>query len=202
MSWPRLLLLGLALAGLGPAGCGFRALHAVPDAGTAGTADARDGLDLGGEMARIRVEPIANRTGQLVRNALVQRLSPRGEPADPRYTLKITLTENYSDLGYRRDNYSTLSNLTLTAAFSLQSSEGILLTDSATTIVSFDSLGARYASVVMERDARDRATVQIADDIRSRLAAVLERYLKHPNDPRFHRVEEGVIVQPSPSPTP
>ena len=192
MSWPRLLLLGVALAGLGPAGCGFRAIHAVPGPEEL-AADGRGETRGAAELARIRIDPIADRTGQLVRNALLQRLSPRGEPADPLYTLNVRLTENYNDLGYRRDSYSTLSNLTLTASFTL-SAEGLtLVSDTASTIVSFDSVGARYASVVMERDARDRAAVQIADDIRSRIAAALERYHARPDDPSYRRNQESVL---------
>ncbi|MEO0036002.1 MAG: hypothetical protein RLZZ501_2025 [Pseudomonadota bacterium] len=197
MSWPRLLLLGVALAGLGPAGCGFRAIHAVPGPEEV-SADGRGEARGAAELARIRIDPIADRTGQLVRNALLQRLSPRGEPADPLYTLTVRLTENYSDLGYRRDSYSTLSNLTLTATFTLSGEDLLLVSDTASTIVSFDSLGARYASVVMERDARDRAAVQIADDLRSRVAAALERYHAHPDDPIYRR-NQGTVVPQAPS---
>lgn len=198
MSWSKLSVLMLALAGLGPAGCGFHAVHALPDAAEA-SADGRAGANLGGDLTRIRVDPIPNRMGQLVRNALVQRLSPRGEPADPAYHLDIHLAENYADLGYRRDNYATLSNLTLTATFSLQTDDLVLLSDTATTIVSFDSLGARYASVVIERDARERAAVQIADDIRSRLAAALQRYHDNPTDPRYQRTQGRITPLVSPA---
>lgn len=183
MLWPRLLLVAV-LAGLGPVGCGFRAIHA-----TAGSSAADS--PVGADMARVRIEPINNRVGQQVRNALVERLSPRGEPADPLYSLRIELSETTADVGYRKDGYATLGNLTLTAAIRLQRDGVSLLNESASTVASFDYLGPRYASVVMERDARERAATQIADDIRGRVAAAIERYLANPNDPRFRRRNKG-----------
>jgi LPS-assembly lipoprotein len=191
MLWPRLLLVAV-LAGLGPAGCGFHAVHATNgDSGAVG-------LDL----ARVRVDPIADRLGQQVRNALIERLSPRGEPADPAYTLKITLTESATDLGYRKDNLATLGNLTVTATVRLYHDSRSLLTDTASTVVSFDYLGPRYASVVMERDARDRAAIQIADDIRGRVAAAIERYKANPNAPRYRRQDDTIVPLAPPTTRP
>jgi len=173
------------LAGLGPVGCGFRAIHAT-------TGITADESPVGADMARVRVDPISNRVGQQVRNALVERLSPRGEPADPLYTLRVELAESTADLGYRKDGYATLGNLNLTASIQLQRDGVYLLNESATTVASFDYLGPRYASVVMERDARERAATQIADDIRGRVAAAIERYQANPNDPRFRRQRKGL----------
>ncbi|SEH27104.1 LPS assembly lipoprotein LptE [Magnetospirillum fulvum] len=192
MLWPRLLLVAM-LAGLGPVGCGFRAIHA-----TAGST--ADDSPVGVDLARVRVDPISNRVGQQVRNALVQRLSPRGEPADPLYNLQVELTESTTDVGYRKDGYATLGNLTLIATIRLQREGVFLLSESATTVASFDYLGPRYASVVMERDARERAATQIADDIRGRVAAAIERYQANPNDPRFRRRSKGWSLGDDPSP--
>jgi len=183
MLWPRLLLVAV-LAGLGPVGCGFRAIHAT-------SGESGQDSPVGADLARVRVDPIKNRVGQQVRNALVQRLSPRGEPADPLYTLRVELTESTADVGYRKDGYATLGNLTLTATIFLRRDGVSLLNESATTVASFDYLGPRYASVVMERDARERAATQIADDIRGRVAAAIERYQANPNDPRYRRQEKA-----------
>jgi len=187
MSWPRLLLV-VALAGLGPVGCGFRAIHATSGA-------AVDTSPVGAELARVRIDPLPNRVGQQVRNALVERLSPRGEPADPDYVLKVDLSEYTSDIGYRKDGYATLGNLTLNAVIVLQRDGRTLLSDSASTVASFDYLGPRYASVVMERDARERAAMQIADDIRGRVAAAIERYLANPNDARYSRQAQQFLPE-------
>ena len=139
------------------------------------------------DLADVRINPIRDRVGQLLRNALVQRITPKGEPGDPIYTLKIILSENAGDLGYRKDTFATLGSLTLQATVLLQASRTTLISDTASTVVTFDYLGPRYASVSMERDAEERAVTQLADDIRSRVALAIARYKANPNDIRYRR---------------
>ncbi len=184
MWWSKALLL-LAVLALGPVGCGFRPLYA------------RGGDDGGGlgagvesELARIRIQPIKDRLGQQMRNALIQRLTPRGEPGDYDYTLTITLNEAFADMGYRKDTLATLGKMTVSASISLVGNGVGILSDSASTITSFDYVGPRYASVAMERDAEERAIVQLADDIRSRVAVAVSRYKASPNDARYRPLQD------------
>lgn len=179
MWWSRALLL-VALFGLGPAGCGFRPLLAVPDSGDSGAAASY-------QTESVAIGPIKDRLGQMLRNALVDRLTPRGEPADPRCTLNVVLTRSASDLGYRRDSYATLGALTLSGSVRMSCGGVGVLSDSISTLVNFDYLGPRYASIAMERDAEDRAVVQMADEIRSRVTVELARYRQHPEDPRYRK---------------
>ncbi|MCM0018644.1 MAG: hypothetical protein NBV67_01485, partial [Tagaea sp.] len=62
------------------AGCGFEPLHRTTARGSA--ADS---------LAAIRIDPIADRSGQILRNYLLDRLSPRGTPARPDYVLRVRL---------------------------------------------------------------------------------------------------------------
>ncbi len=180
MWWSRALLL-VGLVVLGPAGCGFAPMYAKSGGDKAG---------INTDLAAVRVMPIKDRLGQQLRNALVQRITPQGEPGDYRYTLLITLMETTADLGYRRDSFATLGNLTMTATITLQGNGVGILANSANTVVSFDYLGPRYASVATERDAEDRAISQLADDIRSQVAAAITRYKDNPNDIRYHKLTE------------
>jgi len=166
----------VALALLGPAGCGFRPLYGTPG-GNATTAEA--------DLSQIRIDSIKDRLGQQLRNALVQRMSPRGEAADYKGTLRIELTESISDLGYRKDTFATIGNLTLSATIRLTWNGTAIMGDTISTLVSFDYLGPRYASVVMERDAEERAVTQLAESIQSQTGAALARYKSNPNDPRY-----------------
>lgn len=175
MWWSRAFLVVAVLA-LGPSGCGFRPMYGSPGADAAGA-----------ELARIRIEPIKDRVGQQLRNGLLARLTPRGEPADYKYSLKILLTENVGNLGYRKDANATLASLTMTAQIQLTSERIGLLSDAATAIVYFDHLGPRYASLATERDAEERALSQLADDIRNRVAASIQRYRANPNDERYQQ---------------
>jgi LPS-assembly lipoprotein len=181
MWWSRALVL-VALFGLGPAGCGFRPLLAVPDSGP-GAVSSR-------ETESVAIGPIKDRLGQMLRNALVERLTPRGEPADPRCVMAVELTRTASDLGYRRDSYATLGSLTLSGMVTMNCGGVGVLSDNISTLVNFDYLGPRYASIAMERDAEERAVVQMADEIRSRVAVELARYRQRPDDPRYRKAPE------------
>lgn len=181
MWWSRTLLVVAVLA-LGPAGCGFRPMY--------GSLGAEESF-ADAELARIRIEPIKDRIGQQLRNSLLARLTPRGEAADYKYGLKVILSESVNNLGYRKDNNATLANLTMNAQISLSGDKVSLLAESVTTIVYFDHLGPRYASLATERDAEERALSQLADDIRNRVAGAIQRYRANPNDKRYR--EESVF---------
>ncbi|CUW37946.1 conserved protein of unknown function [Magnetospirillum sp. XM-1] len=177
MWWSRALLLFAVLA-LGPTGCGFKPMYGTPSGAAAG-------VDV--DLAAIRIEPIKDRVGQQLRNALVQRLSPRGEAADYTYTLTVRLTESVSNLGFRKDTFATVANLTMSAQVQLTKEASTILGDSVSTTVYFDHLGPRYASVATERDAEERALTQLADDIRNRIAVAIQRYQANPNAERYKR---------------
>ena len=71
------------------------------------------------------VDLIADRTGQMLRNELLDRLHPRGgRAAAKRYTLRVDLAESLQDLAIRKDDVATRANLRLTASFSVVSLDG------------------------------------------------------------------------------
>lgn len=177
MWWSRALLLFAVLV-LGPAGCGFRPMYGTPSG-------AASGIDA--DLAGVRIEPIKDRIGQQLRNALLQRLSPRGEAADYTYSLQVKLTESVNNLGFRKDTFATVANMSISAQVQLSGNGASLMGDNVTTTVYFDHLGPRYASVATERDAEERALNQLADDIRNRIAAAIQRYQANPNDERYRR---------------
>lgn len=160
----RLLLSGMA-AGL-TASCGYSPLY-----GPRSTSQVAAGL--GG----IRIGQIKDRTGQLVRNNLLDRLNPKGQPANPEYHLAVTVSENIRNLGIQRDETSTRSDLTLRAKFRLVKlgiNEPVFQGETRSTN-SFNRVTSHYATVVAARDARRRAASEIADDITNRLAAYMKR---------------------------
>lgn len=163
MWWSRALLVVCLLA-LGPAGCGFRPLYARPDAAAVSPASA--------ELAAIRVAGIEDRTGQQLRNALVQRLTPGGEPARARYVLTVTVSQSMEGLAAARDGNATIGRMQMVANFKLGEidSDRALFGGSSRSLATFRMLGPRYGTVAIERDAEERALADLAEDIRSRLA--------------------------------
>ena len=154
---PLLLLLAVAAAG-----CGFRPLYAE-----------RDGAQAG--LAAIGVAPIEHRTGQRLRNLLLERLNPAGAPARPRYALGIRLAERKQNLAIRKDATATRANLVLTATYRLERrADGeTLLRGAARSTNSYNIVDDPFATLAAERDARIRAVRELAEELKLRLALFL-----------------------------
>jgi LPS-assembly lipoprotein len=142
-------------------------------------------------MAAVQVGVIKDRVGQKLRDILVERMTPRGEPLEPRYNLSVKLTESMISLGYQRDTTATLGEMRASAVFILTSvDQKISISGQSQATVSVDYLGPRYGSVAAERDAEDRAVSQLADGIVTQIAAFLE-------DPHARaRQEAAPVLQP------
>ncbi len=146
--------------------CGFRPLY-----GTDATRDAP------GELATIKINPIADRLGQQLRNHLLDLLNPRGRPANPRYVLKVRLNQTTQRLAIEKDAFATRANLRLLAEFSLEDpdSRELVLSGKSLVVSSYNVLDSEFATLMAEKDAKARAAREIAHDIRTRLAAFFVR---------------------------
>lgn len=169
---PRKLLALFALLSL--TACGFRPLYSG-----AGTDDAVSGEKLTRETASIFVDEIPERTGQLLHRALVNRLTPRGEPVNPRYRLSVVLSnKSLSEQGVRKDNLATRYVMSYTAHYALYSYPAgeKLLNASAIGHSSYDVQQSPYATDVAERTAQERIMRILGDDIGLRVAAFLKSF--------------------------
>ena len=155
-----------ALLALATAACGFQPLHGTSDSGT--RADAA--------LAQIGVDPIADPTGQDLRNRLIDQLTPAGLAADPRYTLTVTLTEDRDRYGFEADREVTRERLRLVAEYRLvdRRDGGIVLSERARTDVAYDVVQSDYALVTARPAARRQAVDQLAGDMTRRLSLALK----------------------------
>jgi LPS-assembly lipoprotein len=162
-----LALTGLACTALGLAGCGYRPLYGRSS----------QGAPISSELAKVRISLIANRAGHRLRNHLLDRMNPRGEPDVPAYSLKVNLTETRVDLGVRRDETRTRANLILTANFYLRDlkSNRVLFSAGAQRVASFNISNAEFSTISAENAARRRSVEGLADEITQRVAVYLNR---------------------------
>ncbi len=160
----RFAILGLALVLL--AGCGFRPLYAP-----------RDDSAVIAELAAIKVGQIDDRAGQQLRNFLLDRINPRGQPANPKYTLVVELEVSRHDLSIRKDATATRSNLVLTADYTLFgfASGRQLFSASSQVTTSFNIIRSDFGTISAENAARLRGAREISDDIRTRVAVFFNR---------------------------
>ena len=154
------LLLIIVLVGL--TGCGFRPLNHPRLAGGAVTTG----------LQSTTVEFIDDRIGQQLRNELLDRLNPYGEPDNPQYRLIVDLQEAEQDLGIRKDDSSTRANLLIFATYKLvaTSDNSSLLAGRYQSVNSYDILSSQFATQSAREDARRRGAEQIASQIRTRLS--------------------------------
>ncbi len=162
MSWLKPAAAGLALAliGAAAAGCGFQPLYA-----TDGSAR--------GEIARIHIDRIADRTGQQLRNALLLSFPPGDPDAPAAWRLRIALTEHKRNLGVEKQDVATRANLTLTASYTLEdaATDKPVLSGDLRSVNSYNILESPYGTLAAERNARARAVREVADGLTARLAA-------------------------------
>jgi len=159
LAWAATLLLALGA-------CGFQPLY-----GPRGATDVPD------DFAAIEIQPIKDRIGQELHNNLLDMLNPKGESAAPKYELLVTLTENREELSVQKTAFATRANLTMTASFALRESKtkkGVT-SGSSIAVSSYDVLRSDFATLAAEKDARSRALVRVAEDIRTKLALYFRR---------------------------
>ncbi len=149
------------LAPLALVACGFEPIHAV-----------RPGQDVTGELSAVRIAPIPDRSGQVLRNYLLDRLTPLGPSQSSRYTLTIRLVEPRQTLALRRDDVISRAGYSATASYELADGSGKRMTSGAASFsTDYEITSSEYATLVSLQNARDRVLELVGDDIRGQLAA-------------------------------
>ena len=163
-----LALAGAAIgAGAALAGCGFQPLYGKQNTNAAGSS-------VKSQMANVRIEPIDGRLGQQLHNALRDRFNPLGQPADSMYSLEVNLTARTYGALARRDLSAARRNVELNAFYSLKDgADGRLMTDHSVITTGYDEFDDPLNDLTALEDAERRGTLQIADQIRTRIAVFL-----------------------------
>ncbi len=160
MCWFRAAALGAAL--VLATGCGFRPLYGQRS----------DGGSTFAELEAIAIGPIPGRVGQILRNHLLDRLTPLGQQRQARYRLDVRLSKFKEGLAIKKDEEITRSNLKLTADFVLRdpgNGETMYQGRSRST-PSFNLVRSDFANLVAEQDAERRVAREISDQITTRLS--------------------------------
>jgi LPS-assembly lipoprotein len=160
---------GLLLAALsGLAACGMRPLYSGED-GTP-TAGAPSG-SVRGDLAAIKIATIGERAGQVLRNTLIDHLTPSGEPTQPLYQLVVVRGEVEESPLRRIDELASLQILRVTATWSLRDLTAATLTQGVSrTLARFDMTRSQPATEAARENARERTARDLAEDIRVKLA--------------------------------
>ena len=149
--WPLLLPVLLAACQLAP----------VYSGGTAGQAQTM--------LSGIEVAPIADKAGFLVRDRLIERMNPSGNPV---LKLDVALDDNIIGFGVRGDNSIIRERRTLRARYRVTeiATGAVLLDTTASADAGVDVVSSEYAVVAAEATALERLSKDIADQIVARVA--------------------------------
>lgn len=153
-----LVLLMLSLVGA----CGFQPLY--------GSATRNAGVQE--KLAQIYVEPINGRTGQILRNELLDLANPGGIPTTPAYRLAITIDVQSEGLAIQNDDTKTRYNLTLGSKFHLTDATGkeVIYSGSTQNIASYNVVQSEFANLAAANNAEKRAALVAAEQINQQLS--------------------------------
>lgn len=149
----------MAFVALAVSGCGLAPVY------SGGSASAPAAL-----MTQIEIAAIPDRSGFLVRQALVDRFGTRS--ADPRYRLEVELDDQIVAFGVRGDNSAARERRTLRARYRLVDSatNAVLVDATAASDAGIDRVSSNYAVVAAEATALERLSTEIAQQIAARIA--------------------------------
>ncbi len=144
-------------------GCGFHPLYQAPC----------EGADI---AYPIKICTIEDRQGQILRNYLVDLLTPAGAPLKPKYILEIKVTDVIIDTGIKKDELTSRKKATLTAALTLKDAcHKVVYTHSVSAINSFTVLTENYYSdVVAAEYGRKEALRLLSEKIKLTLTAYMD----------------------------
>jgi LPS-assembly lipoprotein len=127
-------------------------------------------------LSSVQVAPISGQSGWLVRDKLLDRLGQAGQ-GTPAYRLDVTLDDNITSFGLRRDQAATQERRTLRARYQLVDLRNgmVVLDATAGSDASIDIVSSEYATVAAEQTVLEQLSGIVADQIVSRLALYASR---------------------------
>ena len=169
-----LSLSGLALAGL-TGGCGFSPLYGQADGASGGVAD---------KLRQIDVALIPERSGQLLRQALQQRLEGAGGAGAKGYVLSVNLTvSNQGQATEFTTSAQTRMRVVGTARWSLTNVQGEahqIASGAAKTVDGYNLVDVQY----FYTDLRNEEVIkQITQELSQKIATQVAEYFKNNASP-------------------
>lgn len=139
--------------------CGFTPVHMDQGAGQYTT------------LPRIEIAVIPNRSGQTVRNHLMDSLYHAGYPTDPDLILHVSpIRENIVEIGIDRDDEASRAQLRLEADMILKDRDGqVKLRRTVRAVGGYNILAGQFTTFVTREDARRNALKALADNIRTQI---------------------------------
>lgn len=153
-------LLALIMVSLMLSACGLKPLYSGGSKGAVAST-----------LGTVMVEPIAGKSGWLMRNALNDRLGST-QSASAKFRLVVALDDQIEGFGVRADDTVTRERRTLRARYQLISltTGETVLDATAGADAGIDVVSSEYATIAGENTALENLTQRVADQIVTRLS--------------------------------
>ena len=162
----------LCLLAIMLSGCGFEPLYVKRDTTSSWYFGGKTDTSITTEMAKVKVERIADRFGQQLRNNLLDLITPAGIPKNPQYRLKVKLiSKDVVQQAMRRDITATSERVTYRVEYELLEESRTLVKGDSVAYVSYDSMANPYSTTMAQKKTETDAAKIIANDIALRLGA-------------------------------
>lgn len=154
------------------ASCGFQPMYGT--AFQSGTKKA----DVQAELSQVAISNIPDRSGQYLRNALIDRFYQNARPANPKYTLVVgAIQESIIDLDITKNSNATRGQMRLSTSLTLtdNTTGGAILQRAITSVASYNILTSEFATRVSENNTRKNALDDLAGQIELQIGLYLKR---------------------------
>lgn len=154
-------------------GCGFEPLYVEKKSDSEWYYNNEFDTGIKDEMANIKVELIQDRIGQLIRNDLLDKLTPKGMPKSPKYHLRVTkIDKSEIDQALRNDITATRKKVIYKAFYELTNQQNKkILKGNSVAYLGYDILRDPYSTTFAQKKNEKNAAKIIANDISLRLGA-------------------------------
>lgn len=168
-----LLLVGMAIIAIfALSACGFHPVY-----GTYSGGKTAEGNSANAMMGQVAIANIPDRSGQMLRNGLIDRLHANGEPDTALYTLRINpLEETNKELDITKSSEATRAQLRIKTHMVLIDRQGNkFVSRDLSSMSSYNVLESEFATRVTENSARENAINDIARQVERNLALYFNR---------------------------
>ncbi|TNE59730.1 MAG: hypothetical protein EP340_01895 [Alphaproteobacteria bacterium] len=151
----------------GLAACGFQPLYA----------EHHNEVSVAGELTTVEVMPIKDRLGQVVFNALIDEITPTGNPAYPVYQLEVTVKSDREGLGFDNDETATRFNYTLIGKYKLREVETgqVIFEATSRSIAAYNVVDNQFATMTARQDAEERAAKDLSQSVKLHLTLFFKK---------------------------
>lgn len=168
------------------AGCGFEPLYVERKSDEKWYYKGEFDTSISEEMSQIKIAPIADRLGQLIRNDLLDNLTPKGVAKNPKYILEVyQIDKSVTEQAMRDDITATREKVRYIANYRLLDANNHkeLVKGNSIAYLGYDIMANPYSTTFAQKKIEKNAAKIIANDISLRMGAYFHSTLTKRGNP-------------------